>query len=77
MVDSQATFHIEAQLLQWPTTLPGLVFCFKMTDIMMKIQQAKMALIFLIVDVFGNIKLEIDAVLLVNLTVYLFFHSDV
>ena len=37
-------------------------FPFKMANIMIKTQQDKMAFIFLIVDVFGSLNMEIDAV---------------
>ena len=35
-------------------------FHFKMANIMMKIQQDKMALIFLIMDIFGSLNMEIE-----------------
>ena len=38
-------------------------FHFKMADIMMKIQQDKMALIFLTVDAFGSLNIQIELVL--------------
>ena len=52
-------------------------FRFKMTDTIMTIQQDKMALIFLILDVFGSLNIQIDEALLVNLLVYSFFHADI
>ena len=53
----QPRFHT----VQNQVFMHGLVFHFEMAEIMMKIQQDKIVIIFLIVDILGNLNIQIHA----------------